>query len=182
MSPDPTIVDAVRLAAAETPYRVVEQPYGFDLTLDIVDARWLTLFKANGLRRVFTHEVRLEPAKRRFTVTDVANELRWDAGTDGALVPSLHVLQKMKAGRIHEVSFEKQIGFSPDSGRVETVVDYRFDSGAGRAMITRVLEGAGWKQAWSTEMKIGLVGALLGGGVALTVAVLLVVFLVILPR
>ena len=65
------LITAVRAAAAGTPYAVRETPKGFDLTIDVADAQWLAVFKAHGLKKVFTHKVALDEARQSMTITDV---------------------------------------------------------------------------------------------------------------
>ena len=48
MSNTQTFIDGVRRAAEDTPYAVTEQPYGFDLTVDVASKRWLTLTASAG--------------------------------------------------------------------------------------------------------------------------------------
>jgi hypothetical protein len=39
------LITSLRAAAAGTPYAVRETPQGFDLTIDVADARWLAVFR-----------------------------------------------------------------------------------------------------------------------------------------
>jgi hypothetical protein len=154
------LIARVRAAADGTPYVVEERPYGFDLTIDIVDAKWWTLLRRNAVKRVFIHEVRLDEAERRMVITDAAHEVRWDAGVGASGRPSLHAERSVQRGRIHEFSREKQWGADPASGGSGSVVDYTFRAGEGRAIIRDASRPLGWTEGRGTEQKIGLAAAL----------------------
>ena len=61
---------AVRRLAAGTPYVVQETADGFDVRVDVADARWSGLFHGQGLRKVSVHHVRVDAAAREL-------RLRW---------------------------------------------------------------------------------------------------------
>ena len=96
MTTSAELVTVVRAASRDTPYVVRETPKGFDLTIDVADARWLAILKAHGLRKVFTHEVALDEAKQQLSITDVSNTLSWGAG--GAS-PRLSAVRLVKTAR-----------------------------------------------------------------------------------
>jgi hypothetical protein len=132
MSTTAEYISAVRAATADTPYIVKETPKGFDLTIDVADARWLTLLKAHGLKKVFTHEVTLDEAKQQLTIVDVSNSLRWGAGGSSPR------LQAEKIGK---------------------VVDYSFDAGEGRGYIRDVAKAQGWSEKMGGEQKGAMIFA-----------------------
>jgi hypothetical protein len=166
------LIDQVRSDAAGGPYVVAERPYGFDLTIDIADARWYTLIRKNRLKRVFTHEVRVDEADHTIAITDVENRVRWGAGstTNGGL--SLHAERSMQRGRIYSRSFHKEFGVDAHTGEAGAVVDYTFSSGEGRELVREAAERAGWREKMGREQR----GALVFG--LLTIAVLVVAGLV----
>ena len=49
MSSSTELLAAVRAATTETPYIVRETPRGFDLTIDVADARWLAPIRAHAV-------------------------------------------------------------------------------------------------------------------------------------
>ena len=148
------LVAQVRQAAEGSPYVVTDQSYGFDLTIDIVDATWVTLLRVNHVDRVFTYEVRLDEARQRMTITDVANTVEWNAGFGAA--PTLHAQKSVEKGRVYEFSSHQELGVDADTGDVGRVVDYTFSSGEGRDLIRSAAEDAGWSEAMGREQKIGL--------------------------
>ena len=73
MSTRQEFFERVRAAAEGTPYAAIETTEGFDVTLDIVDAQWFGLFNKAGLRKVYTHHVKLSD-DGAFSVTDESRE------------------------------------------------------------------------------------------------------------
>lgn len=154
MSTSAELIAALRERTADTPYTVVETDKGFDLTVDVADARWLTLLKAHGTKQVFTHEVALDEARQRLTITDVASSLDWSAGGS---TPRLRAERSVQRGRVYQKSFRKEYGVDADTGEAGAVVDYAFDSSEGRDLVREVAAAHGWSEAMGTEQKIGLV-------------------------
>ena len=179
MTTSPELIDRVHAAAEGTPYAVQERPYGFDLTIDIVDAKWWTLLRKNAVKRVFTHEVRLDEGRRRMVITDVANEVRWDAGVGPSARPSLHAEKSVQKGRVLEFSREKQWGADPASGEIGAVVDYTFRAGEGRALIREAAQPLGWSEGMGREQRIGLAAALFALGLVVVIAVIAGVILLV---
>lgn len=160
-------VDRARAAAEGTPYAVAERPYGFDLTIDLADARWLTITRAHGLKRVFTHEVHLED-NGRYGITDVDNQVSYSGSGAGGV--SLTAMKKFSRGRVMSYSRRIEFGVDADTGTMGKVVDYSFRAGEGRDLVRRVAKQQGWKERMSGEQR----GALWVAG--LTVVALVGVF------
>ena len=154
MTSSAELVAQVRQAAEGSPYVVTDRPYGFDLTVDIVDATWITLLRVNHIDRVFTYEVRLDEARARMTITDVANTVEWNAGLGAA--PTLRAHKSVQKGRVHEFSSHQEIGVDAETGDVGKVVDYTFNANEGRDLIRSAADDAGWSEAMGREQKIGL--------------------------
>ncbi|MEO6998721.1 MAG: hypothetical protein ABI112_11610 [Terracoccus sp.] len=154
MTSSAELVAQVRQTAAGSPYVVTGQPYGFDLTVDIVDATWVSLLRANHIDRVFTYQVRLDEPKQRMTITDVANTVEWNAGLGAA--PTLRAHQSVQKGRVYEFSSHQELGLDAETGEVGKVVDYTFNAGEGRDLIRTAAKDAGWSEAMGREQKIGL--------------------------
>ncbi len=176
MAANDDLITAVRRVASGTPYAVRETPGGFDLTIDVADARWATLFKAHGLTKVFTHRVRLDGAARTLTITDVSNTFSWGAG--GAS-PRLQAQASTQRGRVYEKSFRKEYGVDLRSGEVGEVVGYSFSAGEGRDLIRGVAREQGWDEKMGGTQKGAVVfagvvaGLLVLGGLGVLVAQLL---------
>ena len=160
MTSSAELVAQVRIAAEGSPYAVTDQPYGFDLTVDVVDATWYTLLRLNHIDRVFTYEVHLDEAKARMTITDVANTVEWNTGLGSA--PTLRVQRSEQKGRVYEFSSRQELGVdsetaeTAETGDVGEVVDYTFTAGEGRDLIRAAAQEAGWSEAMGREQKVGL--------------------------
>jgi hypothetical protein len=152
-------VDRARAAVEGTPYAVAERPYGFDLTIDVADARWLTLARAHGIQRVLTHEVHVKGAGR-YGITDVEHVLRYVGGADADGGVSLGASKRVKRGRIWGYSKRIELGMDADTGRVGKVVDYELRAGEGRDLIRGVAGQLGWKEGMNGEQRGALIVAI----------------------
>jgi len=165
MSTSAEFVAAVRRAVADTPYAVKETPRGFDLTIDVADARWLGILRAHGLNKVFTYKVTLDEPKQQLVITDVSNTLSWGAGGS---TPRLTGSATIRSGRVYEKSFRKEYGVDIDTGKVGKVVDYSFDSSEGRDLVRGVAREQGWSERMGGQQK----GAIIVGVGTLVLLVL----------
>ena len=166
MSEREEFVRNIQAAVEGTPYVVTETDDGVDVTLDIVDAKWFSLYQKEGLRRVYTHHVEL-PGDGTYKVTDDSTTVEWQAG-----VPTISGSVERTRGRVRERSFEKVWALGEDL-QPGLVVDYRFNSEEGRQLVTAVAERVGLRQERGRDEKIGLWFAILGGvGALLTLIVL----------
>jgi hypothetical protein len=138
--------DAVAAAARDTPYTVVDTKKGFVVRLDIANAQWWGLYNRAGLRKTFRW--RVAEHKSHFTITDRQVELRWSAG-----VPALGATIQGQSGRILTLSREKIWALS-DRGRVEPVVDYKFNSREGRDLIRAVARQQGLTERLPLVLKL----------------------------
>ena len=138
--------DAVAAAAAGTPYTVVDRKDGFDVQLDIANARWWELFDRAGLHKSFRW--RVKERKPSFTITDRQVEVHWRGG-----VPGFGASVQAQGGRIVTFSREKIWALS-DRGRIEPVVNYRFNSREGRDLIRMVGKQLGLKERMPLSIKI----------------------------
>lgn len=163
------LITSIRSAAGATPYAVRETPDGFDLTIDVADAQWLAIFKAHGVKKVFTHKVRLRESDHSMTITDVSNTFSWSGGGSS---PRLIAEASTQRGRVYEKSFRKEYGVDLQTGRLGKVVDYSFDANDGRDLIRDVASAQGWTEKMGATQKGGIIVA------AATLAVLAVAGLV----
>ena len=166
MTTQQELVTAVRAATVDTPYALKETPKGFDLTIDVADARWLGLLRAHGLKKVFTHQVSVDEAKQQVSITDVANTLSWGAGGS---TPRLSAEKSVQKGRVYEKSMRKEYGVDLDTGHIGKVVDYSFNASEGRDLVRAIAERQGWSEKMGREQKGGLIVGI--AALVLTVAV-----------
>lgn len=156
----------VRDEAKGTPYAVVERPYGFDLTVDLADAKWLDLTAAHGLEHVFTHEVHVKKPGR-YGITDVDNEVTYGAGAGSGGV-GLRAGKRMSKGRVYSYQRRVEFGMDARTGKVGKVVDYSFRAGEGRDLIRRAATELGWKEQMNGEQ----LGALWFAGIVVVLMVI----------
>lgn len=166
-----TPADALRAAVAAraqgTPYQVIATPAGFDLRIDVVDARWYGLIGAAGLKKVVEHRVVLDEARRTLTLTDDHREVRWDGGVDasGAPMPRLVASAQVERslGRTYEFQANRTWGIS-EQGEPGRVVDFTFQSAEGQGMIRAAAAELGWTEKAGAAQRVGMVvgGAAIG--------------------
>ena len=138
---------AVQRRTADTPYTVTPTDTGFDVGLDVVDARWFGLYGAAGLHRTFVHHVAVGAGYYR--VTDDSRTMRWEAG-----VPRLSRATERFVGR--KLQFGTAKIWAPGlDGRLEKVVDYTFSSEEGRGLITDAAREIGLTQRQPLSVRIG---------------------------
>lgn len=172
MSTSGAFFERVRQAAEGTPYDVTETEEGFDVKLDIVDAQWSGLFNKAGLKKVYTHHVKLAD-DGVFSVTDEWRSVEWVAGT-----PRVAASVEVNKGRVIEFSRQKVWAFD-EHGNFGVQADYRFNSEEGRQLITSVAQQLELKQRRGTEERIGIfvaalaIGGLVIGGLVVAVLALL---------
>jgi hypothetical protein len=174
------LVQRVRELADGSPYVVEDTAEGFDVRLDLADARWHSLMSRESLRRVFVHHVAVDEEHGSLSITDDSRTVTWKAGLDsrdGKLVPSLSGEAVRFQGRVVQVSRQKVLAWD-EKGTYGTVVDYRLDSREGHALIRTAARELGFEQRRGTSERIGLVVGVIGGvGAVLVVVVLLVAWL-----
>jgi hypothetical protein len=141
--------DRVTSHAEGTPYVVSPTPEGFDVALDVVDARWYQLYAKAGLERTFVHHVQMA-GDRDFTITDDSHTLEWEAGH-----PRLGALLERFVGRRYDIGFQKTIAITEDA-RIDTVVDYSFSSEEGRKLVKKAAKELGLREHLPASAKVGL--------------------------
>lgn len=163
--------EAVAAAAAGTPYTIVPSKHGFDVQLDTANAQWWELFARVKMRRSFRWRVRERSDGHTFTITDRQVDIDWRAGVPSLAAPASFGSAwnwstlswdgefRFQTGRI--IGFSRQnIWALSDRGRVEQVVDYKFNAREGRDLIRLVARQQGLKErqplavkaAWATAV------------------------------
>lgn len=155
----------------DTPYTVTARDDGFDVGLDIVNARWFGIYSAQGLKSVFVQRVKVD--EKQYTITDRTYSVSWSAGA-----PRLKLQVEAFVGRTYQFSTQKTWGLN-GRGEPAKVVDYTFSSEEGRGLIKAAAREVGLKERMPLSVKAPLIlGIVLGilsiGGVL--VALLLGVF------
>jgi hypothetical protein len=160
----------VEQATGDTPYVVTPRDGGFDLGLDLADARWHTVLGLAGLQQTYVHQVRPE-GQASYTITDVSRRVDWVAGAPG-LSGEVSVMK----GRVIELGKEKAWGLDAH-GQPIRVADFTFSSEEGRQLITLAADQLGLSQRRGTAEMIGLgFAAVAVVGAIVSVVVLLTLF------
>ncbi|MDS1271876.1 hypothetical protein RIF23_16405 [Lipingzhangella sp. LS1_29] len=162
-------VGAIHQAAANTPYTFVPTEQGFDLMIDL--PRWHVRMNERLLQRTFVHRVKLNEAKRTFTITQTEHAVTW-----GAYGPTIGVQVSAFLGRSRNFTFGASYGPRADGSFGQTG-GFTFDSEEGRRLISNTGQALGWTERMNTPAKIGLGFAVFGFVGALAAAVGLLLFL-----
>ncbi|PJJ68565.1 hypothetical protein CLV28_2981 [Sediminihabitans luteus] len=169
-----TAVGALSEQVGPTPWSLEARPDGAYIALDYVDARWTTYLAEQRWKKAFAYEVRLDPAARRYSITDHAQTIEWRAGTAGWVpVVSFEGSAASFSGR--QISFSRSYVSVPGQG---VIVDSRFSSETERAQIREVLARLGWTEKTSMALTLGIVGLVAGclgllSGIAVVAAIVL---------
>lgn len=151
------LTDALIEHSHDTPYIVTATDDGFDMTLNIVDAKWYTLLYKNGLKRTFKIHARLDDKNKVARTTDTLYSLDWQGGADaGTLMPRLGGQVSVQKGEVWNYSSSKQYGITED-GKVGKTVDYTFSTSEAKSWLDSELKAAGWKRGLGAEAKGALI-------------------------
>ncbi|BDZ54175.1 hypothetical protein [Agromyces marinus] len=159
---------------ADTAYTIDRTERGFDVVLDLADAKWWMPLSRNGLKETFVHQVAVDESARRYSVNDVARAIEWKAGLDGQRMPSLRAGMSGHSGTVITRRRKITIGVS-DRAAVERVVDIAFDSTAVAEQIDAAAAQVGLAKAMGRDQRIGLVVGLAGLGIAVLAVAMVVV-------
>ena len=163
--------DGVRALADGSPYAVTGTEHGFDVQVDVADARWYSLFRKEGLNRTFVHHVRVDDAKRSYTITDDSRTVAWEVGLDGK-VPVLRGSAERTVGRTIELG-RKKVWAWDEKLRYGKVLDYTLNTEESRALIRTAAQELGYRERMPGVVKFAVAMAVIGGvgGLAALVAV-----------
>lgn len=156
---------AIAKATADTPYAFTPTDVGFDLHLNLADAKWYGLINKSGLQVEYI--CRVEIGEDDYTIEQGKRRFSWSAG-----IPTRGRLE-MSKGRNYELSFEKIWAFD-ENFRPAKVVDYSFSSLESLSLVRTVGKQLGLRERMPTTMKIGLVVGLIGASSLVLVPVGLV--------
>jgi len=154
------VVAQLARAAEDAPFAVTPlADGGVDVTYDVADARWFTLFRAHRLTSTFV--CRLHPRKPgSYARNDTLYDVEWSGG-----VGTLRGSGQVQSGRVWQRRRRVDYGIGTD-GSVGRQVDVTFSSSDVPRWIDTVLAGSGWRSALDGRSRAGLVAAVVGGVVA----------------
>jgi hypothetical protein len=146
--------NAIARAIAETPYTISHTDEGFDLHLDLANARWIGLYNKAGLKVEYLCRVEVNDNKT-YTIDQGKRRIEWSLGT-----PTRGSIEMLR-GRNRELSFEK-IWALDERFRPAKVVDYSFSSRESLSLVRTVGKKLGLKERMPGSMRIGLVAGFIG--------------------
>jgi len=181
MSASRELIDTIQAMSEGTPYVVEETPDGFDVRLDIADARWYSLIYEEGIKQTFIQHVALDEAKKSLSITDDCYEVTWQVDPDlsePSTAPVLYKSDERTAGRAYELGARKEFAWNTH-GQYADVLDFRLTENEGRNLIRTASEELGWDENVPGAATAGLVFGAAGGGFALMVLIALLVGLLL---
>ena len=162
----PDLLTAVQAACVDTPYVVTPTEKGFDVSLDIVNAKWHSLFNQYGLSEMFVHYVTVDETAKTYVIMDGSQRIeRTDLGHGEY---AFQVAGKAEKFWGTQISFEKEIaiGVKDDPSKPLSIGDpgviynYTFNSEEGRRLITGPAKALGYTKKMDWATKTGLICAL----------------------
>ena len=154
-------------SVAGTPYVVTPTGKGFDLTIDLADARWYGLLSASGMRTWVRVAVTF-PRPGSYSLTEHHRSITWRAG-----VPAELSLRGF-SGRTHSSRRQKVWGLA-EEGRVRQVVDLRFSSQEMCDLVDEPAQRLGLRHRHGWQVRGAFVAAGFGLALALGVGVAAIV-------
>lgn len=164
----------------DTPYMLERTATGFNVTLNLADAKWWMLLSRNELKDAFEYQVTTDEATKSYSINDVRRRIAWKAGVGaGDLVPYFDLNYKYQSGEISGYSREIKIGVT-DKAEIKKVVDINFSPAEKKKLINDVAASLGWKSKMSSNKKIGI--AVAAGAGVLVVVILIAMAISLLSK
>lgn len=154
--------EAITRAVADTPYVVVPTEDGFEVNLDIANARWYGAFNKAGLE--YDYSCRVTVSEDSFKIVQGTRKVSWTAG-----VPS-HGSVEWSSGRIYGFEFNKSWALD-ESFRPAQVIDYSFSPNESLALVRAVGQQLGLTEKRPASVTGAIVFAGLGASALVIVPV-----------
>lgn len=155
------LTQLVTEAAKDTPYVVKPLENGFEVALNIIDAKWALPLGTGRINKYFTIRATLDEATHQATLNDTLYQLEWSAGVDGSLTPHIGAEIQVAQGEIHEMQLGVVIGTPKAEGQAIGATTYKFSTDEAKNWLKNLLVANGWKKKWGLQAKIGLTVGLL---------------------
>ena len=160
MTTSKELIQNLQAAAQATPYVITPTQNGFEMTINIVDAKWYTLLYKNGIKKTFTIDAKLKEDKHTAATTDTLYALDWQAGADtGSFVPRLGGKLNAQKGEVWSFQAGKQYGAS-EQGQVGETASWRFSSMEAKEWLDGQLKMNGWHRTLGGTAKGALIFAI----------------------
>lgn len=160
------LYERLQHATGTTAYVMEPTAKGFDLKLDIANAKWWGLLGRAGLQKSYIHHVEVIDSDT-YSITDDHVTITWNVG-----VPTAHYTYQRQRGRTLSMGFGKAYALDDDLKPAE-VYNYTYSSEEGRRMIRSAAQALGMKEKWPAAMKVGLGFAVIAGLGALAAVIAL---------
>lgn len=123
--------DHVARVCDGTPYKATETARGFDVEIDLTDARWHSKFQESKLGWVFTYHVTM-PTRKSYAIIEDTRSIVWFGDEPHT--------QKTGVRRIEpdDEQTDQGVWTVHDPEAVPDLDQYRFDAEEGRTLITSV--------------------------------------------
>lgn len=159
---------AVADACAGSPYVVTPTEHGFDVSLDVVSAKWHGVFRQHQLREAYVHRVTVDEATKSYMITDDYVEIRRTDLGHGRYSFAVGGSAKRQRGTVMTWQYRKSFGIKDDPtkplsiGAVGEITNYTFSSEESRKLITGPAARLGYAKKMDPYTKSGLVIGLIG--------------------
>lgn len=172
------LIAKVELHAKGTPYIVERKDYGFDIRVDVSDARCYGLLHKEGIEKVFMHHVDLNADEKSLTIVDDAYHLEWQLDPDVKepdRAPTLKHASDRTVGHVIELGARKEFAWD-ERGKPGEVLAFNFSSSEGRNLVHAAAKELGWHEETQGVVAAGMTKT----GIALIVILALVLVIILL--
>ena len=165
--------DHVARVCDGTPYKATETARGFDVELDLADARWHPRLQKDKLHWVFTYHVSM-PTRNSYAIIEDTRSIVWFGD-----VPHTQKTGVRRIEAADEEQTDQGVWHVHDPESVPDLDQYRFDAEEGRTLITSVArlyalqqkgtrhEGAGFSVAVGLVVTLTVIATVIGVAVIL---------------
>lgn len=147
------LYERLKRATEDSPYIVTPTDVGFDLKIDIVDAKWWGILNRAGLKWSYVHHVNVIDSTT-YKVIDETVKVTWSAG-----VPSAQYSYEKTYGRSYNIAFGAAYAFN-DNLKLAEVYNFKFNSEEGRQMLKAAAKSLGMKEKLPWPVLVGAIVAL----------------------
>lgn len=149
-------------AAEGTPYVIKLTEKGFELSLNIIDTKWIQPLNTGKISRYFKIDAVLDETTHKAILNETLFQLEWTAGVDGNLNPRIGAKLEVFQGETYSTQFGVVIGTPKANKQGIGITPYVFSSAEAKRWVNTLLTKNGWKKQRSLNTKIGIVAAVFG--------------------
>jgi hypothetical protein len=159
---------AVASACEGSPYVVTTTDSGFDVALDLVNARWHGLFRQHRLRESYVHHVTVDEPNRTYLIVDDCVRVRRTDLGHGTYSFAVAGSARRQRGTVITWQYRSSFGLTEDPskplsiGGFGEITNYTFSSEESRRLITGPAAELGYDKKMDPVTRTGLVIGLIG--------------------